>query len=119
MKIKNIMRAPLLMASLLAALTAGIASAKSYGFVLPTSAMAGSYELKANQRYTVEVNGSQIVIKTGKPGEVMTVPVKAEQNGKKYDTTSVETRPGTDPTGPRIIRSIQLGGSNTRLVLSD
>ncbi len=112
------MRTSGVIATILAALTVGIASAKSYNFTLPGTAMAGSHELKANQRYSVEVKGSEVVIKGEKDRTPVTIPVKSEQSPTKYFATAVETQEAENASGPRIVKAIQLGGSNTRLVLN-
>ena len=116
MKIRNIATTPVVMASILAVLTVGIAGAKSYAFQLPAASMAGSQELKADQRYSVEFNGSQAVIKGEKDRQTVNLPVKAEQSPTKFVVTSVETTEGASPSDPRTLKAIQLGGTNTRLV---
>ncbi len=113
MNIKNVV-----IVGILTALTVGIASAKSYNFVLGATSTAGSHELKADQRYSVEFNGSEAVIKGERYGKAVTIPAKAEQNQAKYGVTLVETLDSPNGSGPRVIKAIQLGGSNTRLVLA-
>ncbi len=119
MKIKNVLRTALAISSTLAALTVGIAHAKSYGFLLPEASLAGTVKLEAREHYSVTLNGEQAVIKCDKDKKGVTVPVKVEQGATKYYDTVVETSPGTNPAGPRIIKAIQLGGTKTRLVIAE
>ncbi len=91
----------------------GIASAKSYDFVLTSPAMAGSNQLKPGQ-YKVQVKGTQAVIVDENSSKSVTVNVKIEQADHKFDHTSVQS---TNSNGVDNIQVIELGGSNTRLEL--
>jgi hypothetical protein len=118
MKIRNMMRTPLAIASILAALSLGIASAKSYNFILSAPSMAGSHELKADQRYSLEVKGSEAVIRGERDRQAVNVPVKAEEGATKYDATTVDSMDGASPAAPKIITALKLGGTKTKLVFA-
>ena len=90
-----------------------IASAKSYTINLFEAAKVGNTELKAGE-YKVELVDQKAVIRAGKVESQ--VPVKVESAPTKYATTSVVY--GTDG-GTRQVREIHLGGTNTKLVLSE
>lgn len=85
----------------------GIVSAKSYSFTLTSPTKAGTTVLKPGD-YEVNVKGDQAVI-TNEGGKSVSVPVKVEQNDKKYDATAVDTNSDT-------IKEIHLGGSATTLM---
>lgn len=91
----------------------GIASAKSYDITLNAPAMAGATELKPGE-YKLKLDGSQAVITGQQNAKSVTVPVKVENSGKKFDYTSVES---TNQGGMDTIQAIDLGGSNTRITL--
>ena len=84
----------------------GIASAKSYYFTLTAPTKAGATVLKPGE-YEVNVKGNQAVF-TNDGGKSVSVPVKVEQNDKKFDVTSVDTNSDA-------IKEIHLGGSTTTL----
>lgn len=100
---------------LLAILTVGVASAKSYNFTLATSATAGTHELTAGQRYSVQVDGAEALFTNANGKESFRVPVKIEQSATKYSTTSVETSKAGDK---EVVQAIRLGKSTTRLVFA-
>jgi len=103
----------LLIVGALSLASLGIASAKSYDLTLTAPAMAGTTELKPGE-YKLKVDGSQAVI-TGQQNKAsVTVPVKVENNDKKFSYTTVES---TNQGGMDTIQAIDLGGSNTRLTL--
>jgi hypothetical protein len=91
----------------------GIASAKSYDIVLNAPAMAGATELKPGE-YKLKVEGSQAVFTDAGSAKSVSVPVKVENSGKKFDYTSVES---SNQGGMDTIQAIDLGGSNTRLAI--
>jgi hypothetical protein len=103
----------LLVVGALSLCSLGIASAKSYDIVLSTAAMAGSTELKPGE-YKLKVEGSQAVFTGAQDSKSIAVPVKVENNDKKFNYTTVET---SNQDGMDNIRAIDLGGSNTRLTL--
>jgi hypothetical protein len=90
-----------------------MAGTKSYGFTLGSPATVGSTELKPGE-YKVKLDGAQAVIHDEQTGKSVTVPVKVEHNGAKYEQTTVQsnTKDGKD----RIFE-IHLGGSDTKLQL--
>jgi hypothetical protein len=99
----------------LALLTVGIACAQSgYLIGLAKPAMAGSHQLKPGE-YGVKVKGPAEVIITGQDGKSYSIPVKTEQSATKYKGTSAEIG---NVGGKDTIIAIDLGGSNTRLVLN-
>jgi hypothetical protein len=90
----------------------GIASAKSYDIILEQPAKAGANELKPGE-YRVKLDGSQAVFTDVQNAKFsFSVPVTVENNGKKFDSTAVETN---NQGGMDNIQAIDLGGSNTRL----
>ncbi|HTB19341.1 MAG TPA: hypothetical protein VK708_14575 [Bryobacteraceae bacterium] len=104
----------LLMVGALALASLGIASAKTYDIILEHPANAGTNQLKAGE-YKVKVEGSQAVFTDARNGKSsISVPVKIENGDKKFGDTTLET---DDQTGVSNIREIDLGGSNTRLML--
>jgi hypothetical protein len=87
-----------------------IASAASYTVSLYQPAMFGSTELKPGE-YKVEVNDQKATIRQGKlQGES---PVKVEENGVKFDTTTVRY---SNSDGKLRIQEIRVGGTKTKLV---
>ena len=96
-----------------AVLALAIASAKSYTINLFEPAKVGNTELKAGE-YRVEVVDQKAVIRNGKIESE--VPVKVETAPNKFSTTSVVYG---EENGMRMVREIHLGGTNTKLVLSE
>ncbi|HTW64987.1 MAG TPA: hypothetical protein VME17_10245 [Bryobacteraceae bacterium] len=103
----------LLIVSALALSSLGIASAKSYDVTLLAPAMAGTNELKPGV-YKVKIEGSQAVFTDVQDGKSVRVPVKVENNPKKFGYTELET---ANQNGMDTIRAIELGDSNTRITL--
>jgi len=91
----------------------GIASAKSYDIVLDAPAKAGATELKPGE-YKVKVEGSQAIFTDAQHGKSVNIPVKAENNDKRFENTAVESK---NQDGIENIQAIDLGGSNTRLAV--
>ena len=93
----------------LATLALGIASAaSSYSVTLTSDISAGTTQLKAGT-YKVEVEGNQAIFKQGK--DTTQVPVSVEKNGTKFRYTTVQTVDSK-------LQAIELGGSNTKLVVA-
>jgi hypothetical protein len=92
----------------------GIVSAKSYSFSLSSPAMAGTTQLKAGE-YTVKVEGANAIFTTSNSKQI-TVPVKIQHNGQKYDQTAVEVQ---NKDGVDTIHEIMLGGSDTKVELGE
>ncbi len=118
MKIRKTLSTPAVMAGMLVVLTLGIASAKSYKFVLPAASTVAGQELKADQRYSVQVNGAEAVIKGENYGKAINVPVNSVEGATKYEQTSVEKTNGANTSGPLVLKAIKLGGTKTKLVLA-
>jgi len=96
-----------------AVLALALASAKTYTINLFEPAKVGNTELKAGT-YRVEVMDQKAIIRSGKIESQVAVKVESAQN--KYNTTSV-VYSGSE--GMRQVREIHLGGTNTKLVLSE
>lgn len=102
----------LLLTATLALSILGVASAKSYSIILSESTKAGTSMLKPGE-YSVSVKGDQAVFHGDAKTDV-TVSVKAEQGGTKFDNTAVES---SHKDGVASIQAIDLGGSSTRLII--
>ena len=89
-----------------------IASARSYSVSLFQTAMFGSTELKPGA-YKVEVNDQTATIRQGKVQ--VESPVKVEENGVKFETTTVRY---SNDDGKTRIQEIRIGGTKTKLVFS-
>jgi len=94
-------------------LALAVASAKTYSITLFQPSELAGKELKPGD-YKVDVEGAKAVIRGQKTS--VEVPVKLEENGKKFDKTSV--RFGT-ADGKYRIREIYLGGTKTSLVFQE
>jgi len=90
-----------------------LANAKSYTMSLYQPAMVGSTQLKPGD-YQVELVDQKAVITRGKLRAE--APVKVENAGNKFDSTSVSLSTGS---GAPQIREIDLGGTTTKLVFSE
>jgi hypothetical protein len=104
-----------LIAGALTLASVGAASAKSYEITLVSPAKAGSSQLKAGQ-YKLKVEGSQAVFVSEQDASSVTVPVKIEHNGQKFDQSAVETQ---NKDGVDIVREIMLGGTDTKVELGE
>jgi hypothetical protein len=94
---------------------AGIASAKSYDLILSAPAKAGSIQLAAGE-YSVSALGSVAVFTNVETGRKFIAIVKAEDAGKKFDSTSVKSKV---KDGADRITAVELGGSSTTLELGE
>jgi hypothetical protein len=94
---------------------AGIASAKSYDIILSSPAKAGSVQLAAGE-YSLKVQGSNAIFTNVDTGKSFTTAVKAEDAGKKFGETAVDTN---SSNGTEQITTIELGGSSTKLELGE
>ncbi|HUP02383.1 MAG TPA: hypothetical protein VMU19_00245 [Bryobacteraceae bacterium] len=90
-----------------------VAGAKTYTVDLLHPAMLGGSELQAGQ-YRIQVDGDKVVVHVGKT--TAEAPVKTETAPTKYRDTSVRV---TEAGGVQHITEICIGGTTTRLVLSD
>jgi hypothetical protein len=86
-------------------------NAKTYEIHLYTPAMAGTVQLPAGD-YKLKVDGTNAVLKDTDSNKTYTTAVKVETEDKKFDETAVIT---DNNNGATHIRSIEIGGSNTKL----
>jgi hypothetical protein len=100
-----------LFVSALLALSALCFAAKSYDVILTSPTKAGSAELKPGQ-YRLKVDGANAVFTSSQNLKTFTAPVKVQTGEKKFGTTRVDT---TNENGTRVIKEIDLGGTNTTL----
>lgn len=89
------------------------ASAKSYTVTLFQPATVGAVQLKPGD-YRVDVVDRKVVIRSGKLEA--TSPVTVETSDTRYRTTTVRFE---NSNGTLRIQEIRLGGTSTRLVLSE
>ncbi len=104
----------LFLTSTLALFTLGIASAKSYDITLTSPTMAGANQLRPGD-YEVKLQGDQVTFTDEANGKSVTVAATVEHSDKKFDRTTVET---TDKNGTTSVAVITLGGSTTRIRLT-
>jgi len=97
--------------ALLALLAVCLVSAKNYTFVVSEPTQAGSVQLKPGE-YTVKVAASQVVL-IDNDGNRIDVAATVETTDQKFDQTSVWI---SKTDGTNRLESIQLGGSNTKVV---
>lgn len=88
-------------------------AAKSYHLNLYEQSVLGSTELKPGA-YTVEVDGQQVVLRSGKTEA--TAAVKVENEPAKFSSTTVRY---TNGDGRYHIQEIRIGGTNMKLVVSN
>jgi len=91
--------------------TVALAGPKSYDIVLSEPMKAGTTEL-ARGEYKVKVEGSTAVFTNTHTRQSLSVPVKVENVDQTYHLTSLDTAKQGDE---EQIKSIQLGGSKTKL----
>lgn len=89
-----------------------LASPRTYTVSLFEKAMFGTTELAPGE-YKVEVNDQKATIKQGKVQSES--PVKVEENGEKYSTTTVRYGKAD---GKTRIEEIRIGGTKTKLVFT-
>jgi hypothetical protein len=94
-------------------LALAVASAKTYNIDFDHSVTVAGTELKAGN-YRLDLNGDKVVITNGKQSAES--PVKVEQGDKKFVATSVQF---SNADGKMLVHEIDLGGTKTKLVLSD
>lgn len=99
--------------TILAVAGLALAGVKTYTVSLLEPAMLGSTELKAGE-YQLQVDGGKVMVRTGKTEAE--APVKEESNGAKFKETTVKL---TASGGKQHIAEICLGGTTTRLVVSE
>ena len=103
---------PLLFVGGLALCGLSVANAKSYHITVTDTTAVGQAQLKPGS-YTVQVKGSNAVIKNDESSKTVTTPVKVQTNKTKYDTTAVDTVKDGDTVR---LKSIELGGSDQELL---
>jgi hypothetical protein len=101
----------LLIVGALSLASLGIASAKSYDIILSNPTRVGATELKAGE-YKLKVEGTQATFTDVQTSKTWTAAVKVENSAKKFDQTSLET---TNKGDMDDVKSIELGGSNTKI----
>ena len=95
-------------------LVVALASAKTYSFTIFDRAQAGTAQLKPGE-YRLKLDGAQVAL-IDMDGRPIDVVATVEQSGVKFDQTSVTT---TDADGIHRILSIQLHGTNNRVVFPE
>ena len=99
----------------LALLIVGVATAQGgHSILLGKAIMAGGHQLKSGE-YGVKVKGSEVVITSQTDGKSVTVPITIEQNATKNRGDSFDV---TNVGGKETLTTIYLGGSTTKLVLT-
>ncbi len=94
---------------------AGIASAKSYDFTLSTPSMVDGRQIAAG-KYEVKVIPGFAVFTNVETGKKYLTPVKAQDLGKKFNQTAVDSK---TRDGARQITGVELGGSSTVIELGE
>ena len=97
--------------AMLALVAVSLVSAKTYHFAVSDPAQAGTAQLTAGE-YRLKLDGSQAVL-MDKTGHQIDTGVKVEEAERKFDHTAVTT---TQENGTVRIESVELGGSNKRVV---
>jgi hypothetical protein len=90
-----------------------VAAGKSYTLTLLGTDTVGTTAFKPGS-YRMEVGDQKLVIHNGK--QTTEVPVKVETNDSRYPETTVRVEM---VNGMRKVSEIHLGGTKTRLVLSE
>jgi hypothetical protein len=103
----------LLIAATLTFTSLAVAGAKSYEFTLGSTTQFGNTELKPGG-YKMKVEGTQATIRDEQTGKSVTVTVKVEHAGQKFDQTTVQS---ANKDGKDRVVEIHLGGSDTKLEL--
>lgn len=92
---------------------AALAGTKSYTFTLYGPTMVGNVELQAGS-YKLDVGEQKALIHYGK--QTTEVPVKVETSDSKYRDTTLKI---SNDNGRRRVEEIHLGGTKTKLVLTE
>lgn len=96
---------------ILGLLAIALARAKTYTITLTSRAQAGQTQLEPGD-YRLKVDGSAVVF-TDKSGQQIDATAKVEETGQKFDHSSVHV---SETDGIRRVESIQLGGTNYKVV---
>lgn len=93
-----------------------LAATKSFDITFPGPVEAGSVQLTPGE-YKLRVEGSNAVFEDTRTKKSFTVPVKVESVDKKYESTMLDT----NKSGNNVdhLKSIELGGSKTKLQFSE
>ena len=91
--------------------TVSLVSAKTYDIHISSPTMAGNVQLPAGE-YKLKVDGTNAVLTDVDNDKKFTTTVKVETEDKKFEQTAVVT---DDSKGTNQIKSIELGGSTTKL----
>jgi len=95
-------------------LVVALASAKTYSFTIFDRAQAGTAQLKPGE-YRLKLDGAQVAL-IDMDGRQIDVVATVEQSDVKFDQTSITA---TDADGIHRILSIQLHGTNNKVVFSE
>ena len=95
--------------------TVPFASAKSYHVSLSTPSEIGSTQLPAGD-YSVKLEGNNAVLTQVGTDKTYQVPVKVDTENRKFEQNAVVT---DSSNGTSHVKSIELGGSKTRLDFSE
>jgi hypothetical protein len=100
-----------LLAAVLTLATISFASAKTYQISITHPSVAGKQELIPDE-YRVKVDGTNATFTDLRTSKSFVVPVKIETGDRKFKMTAVDST--TEGSSERI-KSIELGGSSTRI----
>src|SRR5262245_59218432 len=101
----------LILSGVLAVASLSVVSAKSHDITLTEVTQAGNQQLKPGE-YKVKLDGSNAVFTNVETGKSFTVPVTVQHDGKKHDTTAIDS---SNAGGGNKVQAIELGGSDTVL----
>jgi len=105
MKTKTLLASGAMLLSMVA-----IGSAKTWDIVVDSATRAGAVTLPAGN-YSVKLKNSEAVFKADS-GKTYNVPVKVEQNNRKFDETTVQS---TNQNGNQVMQEIRLGGTADKI----
>lgn len=91
---------------------AAMAAGSSYKITLSQPSVVTGKELKAGD-YRLNVEESKVTIVSGK--DSVEVPVKVENNDKKFETTAIRFN---QEGGKQNITEIRIGGTKTKLLFN-
>jgi hypothetical protein len=97
--------------AILALLSVSLASAKTYTFIVSEPTKVGQAQLKPGE-YSLKLEGPQVLLMDGN-GHRIDATAKVETTDNKFDQTKVSS---STVDGTNRIRSIELGGSKTKVV---
>ena len=97
--------------AIVALLGVALISAKTFTFSIAEPTQAGKVQLKPGQ-YSLKVEGEQVQL-LDKSGRQIDASAKVQTADRKFDQTAVAT---TKADGASRLESVQLGGSNFKVV---